>query len=390
MSVPEQIPLGQLMATKIGSVDPKKYPNETFDLYSIPAFDAGIPDVVKGDQIGSSKQLISSGDVLLSKIVPHIRRTWVVGEDHGRRIIGSGEWIVFRHEKIHPPYLRQFLKSDDFHRSFMSTVAGVGGSLLRARPSSVARIKVRLPVLKEQRKIAAILDQAEALRSKRRQALAKLDTLTQSLFLEMFGDAQASTRKWPLGKLGEVASFENGDRSSAYPSGDDLKDEGVVFLNGKNIVNDAIDLNTTVHITPEKFASLSRGKAKRGDLIITLRGTLGSCCIFDTHIEEAFINAQMMIIRCSKFINPRFLHSFLTLQSSKTEFQRTSSGVAVPQLTSAQLKNFPVILPPIELQAEFASRLDSLTQLKNTVVRSSSSLNHLFASLQQRAFNGEL
>ena len=78
MSGPTCIQLGAIMASKTGSVDPSKVPEEVFDLYSIPAFDRGEPEIVAGKQIGSAKQVVKPGDVLLSKIVPHIRRTWVV------------------------------------------------------------------------------------------------------------------------------------------------------------------------------------------------------------------------------------------------------------------------------------------------------------------------
>jgi len=81
------IELSEIMATKTGSVDPSKHPDEVFDLYSIPAFDRGTPEVIAGNEIGSAKQIVGPGDVLLSKIVPHIRRSWVVGATRGRRII---------------------------------------------------------------------------------------------------------------------------------------------------------------------------------------------------------------------------------------------------------------------------------------------------------------
>ena len=87
---------GDVMADRLGSVDPSKYLDEEFDLYSIPAFDAGASELVLGKDIGSAKQIVQPGDVMLSKIVPHIRRTWVVGPNRGRRMIASGEWIVFR------------------------------------------------------------------------------------------------------------------------------------------------------------------------------------------------------------------------------------------------------------------------------------------------------
>jgi type I restriction enzyme S subunit len=141
MSAISTIALGEIMASKIGSVDPSKFNDEVFDLYSIPAFDSRQPEVVKGSKIGSTKQIVQPGDVLLSKIVPHIRRTWVVGEDRGRRLIASGEWIVFRSEQIHPAYLRHVLVGDPFHAQFMCTVSGVGGSLLRLFFYSCLRVR---------------------------------------------------------------------------------------------------------------------------------------------------------------------------------------------------------------------------------------------------------
>ena len=153
---------GTLMARRNGSVNPANYPDEIFELHSIPAFDAGKPEITCGKNIGSSKQIVQPNDVMISKIVPHIRRATVVGDVSDYRKIASGEWIVFRSDQFYPNYLRHFLISDIFHSQFMATVSGVGGSLLRARPAEVAKIKIPLPPLEEQRRIAAILDKAEA------------------------------------------------------------------------------------------------------------------------------------------------------------------------------------------------------------------------------------
>ncbi|MGH3938935.1 MAG: restriction endonuclease subunit S [Pseudonocardiaceae bacterium] len=174
----QMVALGDIMAERTRTIDPSKFPEEYFELYSIPAFDKGEPDVVAGSQIGSIKQTIEPEDVLLSKIVPHIRRSWVV-KPAERRLIASGEWIVFRSERFHPHYLRHVLMSNFFRVHFMRTVAGVGGSLLRARPAYVADIKVPFPSLVEQQRIAAILDRAYALRAKRREAITQLGQLTR-------------------------------------------------------------------------------------------------------------------------------------------------------------------------------------------------------------------
>lgn len=118
------VPLAEFMVRGRASVDPRRHPDEVFELFSIPAFDAGEPELAKGRDIGSSKQLLRPDDVLLSRIVPHIRRAWRVTPLQGMRQIGSGEWICFRGD-FDPGYLRHFLTSDLFHRQLMLTVAGV-------------------------------------------------------------------------------------------------------------------------------------------------------------------------------------------------------------------------------------------------------------------------
>ncbi|MEL0212473.1 MAG: hypothetical protein VW891_18160, partial [Novosphingobium sp.] len=137
------------------TLNPLLFRNEEFDLYSVPSYSWYQPECVNGNEIGSVKQEVQAGDVLLCKIVPHIRRGWVVPPATRRRQIASGEWIVFRDTGIEPEYLRRFILSDEFHDQFMLTVSGVGGSLMRARPSEAGLIRVPVPPLNEQRRIVA-------------------------------------------------------------------------------------------------------------------------------------------------------------------------------------------------------------------------------------------
>ena len=202
--------MGDIALRKGRSVDPKKHQDEVFELYSIPAFDAGAPEVVAGSAIGSSKKAVQPNDVMISRIVPHIRRACVVGPPNGHRQIASGEWIIFRHERIWPKYLRWVLVGDVFHSAFMRTVSGVGGSLLRARSAEVFKIQIPLPPLAEQKRIAGILDAVDALRTKRREALVQLDTLLQSTFLDMFGDPVTNPMGWEVTTVCRIGSIQGG------------------------------------------------------------------------------------------------------------------------------------------------------------------------------------
>lgn len=361
----QEVLLSELMATKTGAVDPSKYPDEIFDLYSIPAFDRGFPDVVAGSEIGSSKQLVETDDVLLSKIVPHIRRSGLVGVSHGRRLIASGEWIVFRSKKVYPDYLRHVLVGDPFHAQFMQTVAGVGGSLLRARPSQVAQIKIPLPPLPEQRRIAAILDQADALRAKRREALAQLDSLTQSIFMEMFGDPVTNPKSIAKASLGSLLKLKSGEflPASAMTAG------GTYPVFGGNGINGSHD----------QFMFDSR------KIVIGRVGVYCGC----VHIAPSnswITDNALYVTEISSGIEFDFL-AYSLKQASLNQYANQS---AQPLVSGARIYPVEILLPPKDQQVKFIARTAAVSQLAALSARACKDLDALFASLQHRAFRGEL
>ena len=248
---------------------------------------------------------------------------------------------------------------------------------------------IPLPPVSEQKRIAAILDAADALRAKRRETLAQLDTLLQSTFLEMFGDPVTNPKGWELCPLTDIADLENGDRSNAYPSGSDLVDEGVLFLSTKNIVDNHLIFDDCQFITRVKFDSLSRGKLQRYDLVITLRGTLGSCAVFDCQFDTGFINAQLLIIRPRR-VKSLYLQALLSSKPMRRHLERSATGVAVKQLTSKKVGALSIPLPPPDLQNHFATIVQSVEQQKSRLRAHLDELDTLFASLQARAFAGEL
>ncbi|WP_144289859.1 restriction endonuclease subunit S [Ideonella sp. A 288] len=389
-----QIMLGELMAERTGSVDPSKYQDELFDLYSIPAFDGGTPEVVAGSAIGSTKQIVEPNDVLLSKIVPHIRRTWVVGQANGRRLIASGEWIVFRDARLDPGYLRYVLRCDSFHAQFMKTVAGVGGSLLRARPAQVAHIAVPFPPLPEQRRIAAILDQAEVLRDRRQQALKELDNLVQALFAEMFGEAMARSPRDSLASLVQEFRYGTSEKSS---------NSGYPALRIPNVANGYLDLSD-LKTVPANSQELERLRLRDGDLLfVRTNGNpeyVGRCAVFNRQLvlgtdfdPEAFIYASYLIrarLRegaISPIVLQRFLHEGEGRRALRAVC-KTSAGqynVNTESLGGIQIPRFPK-----ELQDAFVNRLKGIESLKASHRAALAETDKLLSALQQRAFVGAL
>lgn len=239
----------------------------------------------------------------------------------------------------------------------------------------------------EQRRIAAILDKAEAIRRKREQVLELADEFLKSVFLEMFF---GQTANWPNATMRSVAELINGDRSSNYPSGKDIVTEGILFLSTKNIVNSRIVLSIKQFITQTKFESLSRGKLQRNDLVVTLRGSIGQCAIFDCEHETGFINAQLMILRPSKELMPTYLHRLMTHPVIQHKLNSSKSGSAIPQLTARQIGDLEIPIPPLDAQRKFTEIVEKVAGVYTRISADQIQSEALFASISQDAFAGKL
>lgn len=375
------------MVAKRGSVDPAKHPDEKFDLFSVPAFDAGAPEVARGAAIGSQKQIVQPGDVLLCRIVPHIRRAWVVGPNNGRRQIASGEWIVFQSDRAEPRYLRHLLVSDRFHGQFMNTVAGVGGSLLRARPEFVKKIRVPLPPLEEQRRIADVLDRAEELRAKRGAAIEKLATVKQSIFLDMFGDPKANPKEWGESRLGDV-SIQITDGEHVTPPRSKF---GIKLLSARNVRDGYLDVSETDFVDQAVYEKLrKRCDPNPGDLLISCSGTIG-------RVARVTTNEPLALVRSVAFVRPNdtvldsiFLEYQLRTPALQRQMKRAAKASSQANLFQGPVRQLSVVVPPIELQAEFAARIEAAEQVGGQQEQSEWNIEEARLSIQARAFAGTL
>ena len=152
--------LGEFLRGKGKSLNPKKFKDETFELFSVPSHLDKKPEILIGAEIGSSKQCVEPNQVLLSKINPRINRVWKVSLKEKFRQIASSEWIVFdENEEICPEFLVYFLNQGNFKNFLCMNVSGVGGSLMRVKPSIVAPYPIHLPPLAEQERIVDKIDE---------------------------------------------------------------------------------------------------------------------------------------------------------------------------------------------------------------------------------------
>jgi type I restriction enzyme S subunit len=268
------------------------------------------------------------------------------------------------------------------------------GKLTKAGASE---IPVIVPPLEEQRRIAAILDQAETLRTQRRQALAHLDTLTQSLFLDMFGDPVANPKNFDTGVLGDVCDLFNG---YAFKSDDYVEVSNTLNCRMSNIrPNGEFSIEYHPKYLPDSFAEeFKRFLLRDGDVIIAMTDMasevkiLGVPTIVDTKGKAVLLNQRVgkLLMRDRADIDIPFLRQMLAQKYVKSFYQKFASGGVQINLGKGDLLSVPIVLPPLALQQTLATRIQAIEALKATHRTALAQLDALFASLQQRAFAGEL
>jgi type I restriction enzyme S subunit len=387
--------LGDLYTTNKETVDPSGYLSETFHLYSVPAYDSKVPVELPGEAIGSVKQVVSPNDVLLCRIVPHIRRAWVVGKNDGHRLIASGEWIVMRHKDVHPEYLRHFLLGNEFHSQFMMSVAGVGGSLLRARPSAAADIEVPFPPIEEQRRIAAILDKADALRQKRRIALQKLDSLIQSHFFNIFGDPVENSFSFPVLPVSSfVARFETG-KSIAPDENENAASQFRVLK---------VSAVTSHDYRPEESKPISEGHlfpdshfVKSGDLLFSRANTsdlIGATAYVPIAEKNRLLPDKIwrFIWRDAKKIEPLFVWFLFRQPAVRRAIAQLATGTSgsMKNISQGKVLGIRLGVPPLAEQKRFADVVSAWMGSRERMRDSAKMLDQSFSSLQYRAFRSEL
>jgi type I restriction enzyme S subunit len=247
---------------------------------------------------------------------------------------------------------------------------------------------VALPPLPEQRRIAEVLDRAEALRAKRRAALAQLDTLTQSIFLDLFGDPATNPKGVKVVRLADIATRIT-DGVHQKPT---YREQGVPFISVKDITTGKLIFDDCKFISLEDHQRFTKScKAARHDILYTKVGaTYGRPAIVETDCEFSIYVSVCLIKPRRELIDPYFLTAALGTSALKKQADRRIKGIGVPDLHLDQIQNFLIPFPPMNQQREFTRQVAAVDKLKSAHRASLAKLDALFASLQHRAFRGEL
>lgn len=256
------------------------------------------------------------------------------------------------------------------------------------KTSTLEKLKIPLPPLPEQRRIAAILDKTDALRAKRRETIAKLDQLLESVFLEMFGDPVANPKMWDPGTLGDVVEkMQYGPRfyNEAYSE------------NGTRIVR-ITDLDATgklnfyamprMDVTDE---DLEKHALRPGDLIFARTGaTVGKVALLKPSDPICVAGAYFIRLRFKGSVLPEYVFNALRSKSIQTLIAVKSRQAAQQNFSGPGLRELPMPVPPRDQQKRFVVIANEIEACRCKMQESVEPTDHIFSALQRQAFAGML
>jgi type I restriction enzyme, S subunit len=296
--------------------------------------------------------------------------------------IGRGLSAIRCKERINNEYLLYFLRCNEKEIADK----GTGSTFKAITQKHLKELKIPLPSLGVQRRIAGILDAADLLRQKDKALISKYNELTQSLFLEMFGDPAKNLKKFKVLKLIDVIdliTYGLTVRPKYYKT-------GIPLISAREIKTGIMEIRNSPKICKTDFENLSpKGKPKNGDILFSKTGSIGNCAEVKTDIDFA-ITQNVARISFKKIINIKFSYYYLQSSYIQTLCKVRAKGNAVKDLQLGELKKFAFLVPPIQLQNQFAERVEAIEKQKAQAEAGLLLSEDLFNSLLQRAFKGEL
>lgn len=384
------------------SVDPSKYLEGKFELYSVPSCDADYPEIVFGKDIGSTKQSVKKDDVLLCKINPRINRVWKVSKHTEYSLLASSEWIVIRNEHIDADYLMYCLRTQYFREYMLSNVSGVGGSLMRAQPKHVKRYPIPIPPLDEQHRIVerieSLFSQLDEARDKAQEALDSFEIRKSSLLQKAF--AGELTEKWRKENSISFDTWESMPLESVCESiydGDHMpppkSEEGIPFLVISNVNDGHLSFENTRFVPEDYYNSLSpTRKPEKGDVLYTLVGSYGIPVVVDS--DKSFCFQRHMGLLKPRKVDTYFL--WYQMQSDVIYQKATAIATGTAQLTVPikGLRKIEIAVPTKEEQQEIVRILNDVLgrerKMQEDIAAIIEQIESIKKSILAKAFRGEL
>lgn len=334
------------------------------------------------------KYLLKDGDILIS-------RAGSVGEsivikDPPRAVFASYLIRFQPKQELDPTYAGYYLKSDLFRAQL--ALRSSGTTLKGVNASNLSKIKIPLPPLEVQHRIVAILGKAEATQRLRGEADALTRSLSESAFINLFGNPLENRFGWKIKRLEDVSEIVSG-----VTKGRKFKDQMTIwvpYLRVANVQDGYLDLAEIKEIEVLE-SDVDKYALNPGDVLLTEGGDrdkLGRGAVWNGEVPLCLHQNHIFRVRVNpEFLTPEYLSMLTGSTYGKTYFLKSAKQTTgIASINSTQLKNFPTFLPPLELQYEFSEFVKRVEEVKRKQGGSKQKITMLFESLANNAFSGEM
>ncbi len=286
-------------------------------------------------------------------------------------------------EKILNKYLYWFLKGNT---SFLNSL-GRGATFKEISKSIVSQIEINVPDIEYQKEAADILEKVSEVIYLRKQELTALDNLINARFVEMFGNPVTNEKGWKQRQLGEITTKIG---SGATPKGgkEAYQEEGITLIRSMNVHNGLFEYKELAHISEEQAEKLDNVTIEENDVLLNITGaSVARSCVVPSKILPARVNQHVCIIRCNQCIVPEFLNKLLIDDNyQRLLWSIAEAGATREAITKQQVESLQIIMPPIELQEQFADFVHQVDKSKVAVQKALDETQMLFDSLMQEYF----
>ncbi len=371
------------------------YPTNRVAIQNLsPNLYVGVENLVKdrggvsfSEQLPNAKSAIEyiNDDILIGNIRPYLKKIWLSNQKGG----ASGDVIVVRIKDefvdlLSSAFLCKVLSSDNFFDYDNQNTKGA--KMPRGDKKAIAQYLIPLPPKSVQLEIVSELDQINELIRLKKEQLKDYDKLAQSIFYEMFGDPVENGKGWEVKRFSEVFNVTSSKRIYLQ----ELVNEGVPFLKVSDIVSmvDGKEAVPKSFIKESLFDDLqSRGLVPRkGDLLITARGTLGKCYIMKETDRFYFQDGMVTWLQKKVELESLFVKYVFCDNSFRVYLNRNAKHTTVDYISIQHLGNMKIPLPPLPLQQEFSSLISQIERQKAEVSNAIADLETLLASRMQYWF----
>lgn len=295
--------------------------------------------------------------------------------------------LVANRDVLLPKYLFYFCCNYDFEK--LNTTVTIP-SLTK---SNLLNIEINVPSLEAQGKIVDRLDQVEDLIKMRKAQLQQLDQLVKSRFIELFGDPISNPKGLPVKTLKQLSVLiTNGNTPKG--GSENYVTDGILFIRSQNVWRNRIELDDVAFIDESTHYSLRKSSLKHKDILITKTGrintensSLGRAALYLGEDDSANINGHVYLVRLDGSVVPEYVITILTSEAYRKYIRKVCvGGIDKRQINLDQVEDFPIILPPIKEQTEFAGFVEQTDKLKLAVTEALTELETLKKSLMQQYF----